>query len=95
MKVIFEKHGPVARVTVNRPERLNACDFETYTRLTEIWTEFSDDPTLRVAIFTGTGERAFCAGSDIKANYVEKIGVEGARTPYTVMLELKIGRAHV
>src|SRR5215831_14691858 len=88
MKVIFEKHGPVARVTINRPERLNACDFETYTRLTEIWTEFRDDPTLRVAIFTGTGDRAFCAGSDIKANYVEKIGVEGARTPYTVMLEL-------
>src|SRR5215472_734979 len=88
MKVIFEKHGPVAHVTINRPERLNACDFETYTRLTEIWTEFRDDPTLRVAIFTGTGDRAFCAGSDIKANYVEKIGVEGARTPYTVMLEL-------
>ena len=88
MKVIFEKRGHVARVTINRPERLNACDFETYTRLTEVWTEFRDDPTLRVAIFTGAGDRAFCAGSDIKANYVEKIGVEGARTPYTVMLEL-------
>ena len=88
MKVIFEKHGPVAHVTINRPERLNACDFETYTRLTEIWDEFRDDPTLRVAIFTGTGDRAFCAGSDIKSNYVEKIGVEGARTPYSAMLEL-------
>jgi enoyl-CoA hydratase/carnithine racemase len=88
MKVIFEKHGPVAHVTINRPERLNACDFETYTRLTEIWSEFRDDQTLRVAIFTGTGDRAFCAGSDIKSNYVEKIGVEGARTPYSVMREL-------
>jgi enoyl-CoA hydratase/carnithine racemase len=88
MKVIFEKDGPVAHVTINRPERLNACDFETYRRLTEIWTEFGDDPTLRVAIFTGTGDRAFCAGSDIKSNYVEKIGMEGARTPYPVMLEL-------
>src|SRR5215467_10038974 len=88
MKVSFEKHGPVARVTINRPERLNACDFETYTRLTEIWTEFRDDPTLRVAIFTGTGERAFCAGSDIKSNYVDGRGTEAARTPYPVMLEL-------
>jgi enoyl-CoA hydratase/carnithine racemase len=88
MKVIFEKKGPIAYVTINRPERLNACDFETYTRLADIWTKFRDDPGLRVAIFTGTGERAFCAGSDIKSNYVERTGAEGARTPYPVMLEL-------
>ena len=88
MKVIFEKKGPVAHVTLNRPERLNACDFETYALLTDIWTEFRDDSALRVAIFTGTGERAFCAGSDIKSNYVERIGREGARTPYPVMLAL-------
>jgi enoyl-CoA hydratase/carnithine racemase len=79
MKVIFEKKGPVAYVTINRPEVLNACDFETYTRLTEIWSEFRDDSNLRVAIFTGAGERAFCAGSDIKSNYVERRGREGAR----------------
>ncbi|HUY27407.1 MAG TPA: enoyl-CoA hydratase-related protein [Candidatus Binataceae bacterium] len=88
MKVIFEKKGPIAYVTINRPERLNACDFDTYTRLTDIWTEFRDDPALRVAIFTGAGERAFCAGSDIKSNYVEKTGAKGARAPYPVMLEL-------
>jgi len=88
MKVIFEKKGPIAYVTINRPERLNACDFETYTRLTGIWTEFRDDPALRVAIFTGAGERAFCAGSDIKSNYVERTGAKGARAPYPVMLEL-------
>src|SRR5258708_26675415 len=88
MKVIFEKKGPVAYVTINRPEVLNACDFETYARLTDIWSEFRDDPALRVAIFTGAGERAFCAGSDIKSNYIEKRGRENARTPYSVMLEL-------
>jgi enoyl-CoA hydratase/carnithine racemase len=88
MKVIFEKKGPVAYVTINRPEVLNACDFETYTRLTEIWSEFRDDQNLRVAIFTGAGERAFCAGSDIKSNYAERRGAEGARTPYPVMFEL-------
>ncbi|MGO9450537.1 MAG: enoyl-CoA hydratase/isomerase family protein [Candidatus Binataceae bacterium] len=88
MKVIFEKKGPIAYVTINRPERLNACDFETYGRLTEIWSEFRDDPALRVAIFTGTGDRAFCAGSDIKSNYVDRTGREGAKTPYPVMLQL-------
>ena len=88
MKVIFEKKGPIAYVTINRPERLNACDFETYGLLTDVWTEFRDDTALRVAIFTGTGDRAFCAGSDIKSNYVDRTGREGARTPYGIMLEL-------
>jgi enoyl-CoA hydratase/carnithine racemase len=88
MKVIFEKKGAVAYVTINRPERLNACDFETYAMLSDIWTEVQADRELRVAIFTGTGERAFCAGSDIKSNYVERIGREGARTPYSVMFEM-------
>jgi enoyl-CoA hydratase/carnithine racemase len=88
MKVIFEKKGAVAYVTINRPERLNACDFETYGMLADIWTEVEADRDLRVAIFTGTGERAFCAGSDIKSNYVERIGREGARTPYSVMFEM-------
>ncbi len=71
-KVLFEKKGHIAYVTINRPERLNACDFETYNMLADIWTEFRDDPNLRVAILTGTGERAFSAGSDIKANYVNR-----------------------
>ncbi len=71
-KVLFEKKGHIAYVTINRPERLNACDFETYNMLADIWTEFRDDPNLRVGILTGTGERAFSAGSDIKANYVNR-----------------------
>ena len=53
MKVLFEKSNHIAYVTINRPERLNACDFETYARLAEIWTEFRDDSDLRVAILTG------------------------------------------
>jgi enoyl-CoA hydratase/carnithine racemase len=88
MKVVFEKKGPVAYVTINRPERLNACDFETYGRLAEIWREFRDDGALRVAILTGTGERAFSAGSDIKANYVEKPGEEPQNELFPVLYEL-------
>jgi len=88
MKVLFEKKGRVAYVTINRPERLNACDFETYGRLAEIWREFRDDSSLRVAIMTGTGERAFCAGSDIKSNYVERPGEEPPDSPIPVMYDL-------
>ena len=87
MKVLFEKKGSVAYVTINRPERLNACDFETYQRLADVWREFRDDPSLRVAILTGVGERAFCAGSDIKANFVEKSGEE-REMPFPVLLDL-------
>lgn len=71
-KVLFEKKGQIAYVTINRPERLNACDFETYNTLADVWTEFRDDPALRVGILTGAGERAFSAGSDVKANYVDR-----------------------
>jgi enoyl-CoA hydratase/carnithine racemase len=71
MKVLFEKKGPLAYVTINRPERLNACDSATFQMLAEVWREFGNDPALRVGILTGAGERAFCVGSDLKANDVE------------------------
>ena len=71
-KILFEKRGGIALVTINRPERLNACDFESYARLAEIWRAFRDDDALQVGILTGTGDRAFSAGSDIKSNYVNK-----------------------
>ncbi len=70
-KVLFEKTGALARVTINRPERMNACDFETYKLLGEAWREVDRDPEIRVAILTGAGERAFCAGSDIKSDYID------------------------
>src|SRR5262249_39760977 len=85
MKVIFEKKGPIAYVTINRPERLNACDFEAYEMLANIWEEFRDDSQLRVAILTGAGERAFSAGSDVKSNYVEARGADPPKSPFQVM----------
>jgi enoyl-CoA hydratase/carnithine racemase len=88
MKVLFEKKGPIAYVTINRPERLNACDFETYGRLAEIWREFRDDPALRVGILTGAGDRAFSAGSDVKTNYVDKPAEEPQHRLFPLLFEL-------
>lgn len=88
MKVIFEKKDHVAYVTINRPERLNACDFETYGMLSRVWREFRDDDALRVAILTGAGERAFCAGSDVKDNYVARPGEEPPDSPFMLMHDL-------
>jgi E-phenylitaconyl-CoA hydratase len=67
MSVLLEKSSDgVALVTINRPQALNALDIPAKQRLGEIWQEIADDPKVRAAILTGAGEKAFCAGSDIK-----------------------------
>ncbi len=88
MKVLFEKKGPIAYITINRPERLNACDFETYERLAQVWEEFRDDSALRVGILTGSGERAFSAGSDVKTNYIEKPSEEPQNKLFPLLFSL-------
>jgi enoyl-CoA hydratase/carnithine racemase len=65
--VHYEKRGPVAYVTLDRPEARNAIDLPTHEALKEIWADFRDDDDLRVAILTGKGE-AFCAGADLKTH---------------------------
>ncbi|WP_036726242.1 enoyl-CoA hydratase/isomerase family protein [Patulibacter minatonensis] len=64
-KVLYEKRGPIAYVTLNRPDKLNAIDPDVNERLREIWTDFRDDDELRLAILTGSGDKAFCAGADL------------------------------
>jgi enoyl-CoA hydratase/carnithine racemase len=67
MSILLEKRANgVAWVTINRPEVLNALDVPAKERLGEIWQEIADDDQVRVAVLTGAGEKAFCAGSDIK-----------------------------
>ena len=67
MSVLLEKRSNgVAVVTLNRPQVLNALDVPAKERLGAIWREIAEDPQVRVAVLTGAGEKAFCAGSDIK-----------------------------
>jgi crotonobetainyl-CoA hydratase len=56
----------VATVTLSRPEAMNAVDLATEARLQQIWTQIETDPSVRVVVLTGAGERAFCAGADLK-----------------------------
>jgi enoyl-CoA hydratase/carnithine racemase len=65
--VIYERHGHVAYVTLNRPERMNALDAHSHAELIEIFDDFEQDPDAWLAIITGAGDRAFCAGNDLKA----------------------------
>jgi enoyl-CoA hydratase/carnithine racemase len=64
--VIYEKWDRVAYVTINRPEVMNAIHPPALSELNEIWSDFSEDDDLWVAIFTGAGERAFSVGADLK-----------------------------
>ena len=67
-KVLYEKRDEIAYITLNRPEVHNAIDRETDDLLFEAWTDFRDDPAIRLAIVTGAGERAFCAGADLASH---------------------------
>jgi enoyl-CoA hydratase/carnithine racemase len=69
-KVLYEKRGTVAWVTLNRPEKRNAIDMEMHERLCEIWADFRDDSQLRVAVITGTGD-AFTSGADLRTHAPE------------------------
>jgi enoyl-CoA hydratase/carnithine racemase len=58
--------GRIWVITMNRPQRMNAFGDGMTQNLTRIFGEFRDNTTARVAIVTGAGERAFCAGGDLK-----------------------------
>lgn len=65
--VLFDaREDGIAILTINRPEQRNCLSREVRERLFAAWDRFENDPALRVAILTGSGEKAFCAGGDLK-----------------------------
>jgi enoyl-CoA hydratase len=63
----FETNGNVATVTLNRPEVLNALNAEMFDELESVFRALSADAAVRVIVITGSGDRAFAAGADIRA----------------------------
>lgn len=61
-----EKNGHVLEVTINRPDRYNAVHPPANDELAKIFDDFTNDDDLWVAILTGTGDKAFCSGNDLK-----------------------------
>lgn len=62
----YETADRIARITIDRPERLNALHPPANEELLQTFTAFRDDPDMLVAILTGAGDRAFSAGNDLK-----------------------------
>ncbi len=65
--VLFDaREDGIAIITLNRPEARNCLAKDVREGLYAAWERFESDPALRVAILTGAGDRAFCAGGDLK-----------------------------
>jgi enoyl-CoA hydratase len=63
---VLKSHPHVALVTIDRPEQANALDPETLRDLASHWRQINEDHEIRVAIVTGSGNRVFCSGMDMK-----------------------------
>jgi enoyl-CoA hydratase/carnithine racemase len=62
--VLFEKKGPVAWMTFNRPDKRNATTPATYERIMELLDEVEGDPAIRALVLTGSGDKDFVNGTD-------------------------------
>ena len=71
--IVFSKEEYVAKIVLNRPERLNAINREMEQELTESLAEAHRDEDIKVLVLTGAG-RAFCSGGDVSENMVEEYG---------------------
>jgi E-phenylitaconyl-CoA hydratase len=93
MSVIeYEKKGHIATIRLNRPEALNAQNLQMFREMHETFVNFRDDPEIWVGIVTGTGEKAFCAGADIKESlpYMREHKNDSEPTARTIIRGLEV-----
>ncbi|MBI2322437.1 MAG: enoyl-CoA hydratase/isomerase family protein [Chloroflexi bacterium] len=85
--VLYEKRDDgVARITINRPDVLNALRTQTYEELARAFRDAGEDPTIGVVVLTGAGERAFSSGGDVR--YQRERTADSARVHLSRTLEL-------
>lgn len=89
--VRYELAGPVATITINRPEAYNSLDYEAYELLSAGFRNAAEDPAVRAVVFTGTG-RGFCTGDDVRkllgagaAELARRLGSGDLELPGTAM----------
>lgn len=86
-KVLYEKRDRIAHVTINRAEARNAIDPDVHRLMIETWADFRDDDSVDVAILTGAGDDAFCAGADLKT-YIPPIIADASPGEIRQIVEL-------
>lgn len=97
MPIEYTKEGRIAFFTINRPEALNAMDPTSAEELSQALIDFRSDNELWVGIITGTGERAFCVGADIRTMlpFMKKSRGEVWRMPPTICRGLDLWKPMV
>ena len=85
--VLYEKRDRIAYLTINRPEARNAVSPEVHRAMIAAWADFDADDSVDVAILTGAGDEAFCAGADLK-EYIPPIIADGDGTDIREIVEL-------
>lgn len=65
MGIELSRNGPVATVTISRPDKLNALSLQMYDDLGRAFAEVRDDADIRAVVLTGAGDKAFCVGADL------------------------------
>ena len=68
-EIKYEKEGPVTLITFNRPEVKNCIGTRTHRELIDAFNRFRSDDEAKVAVLTGAGNSAFCAGGDLKSSF--------------------------
>jgi E-phenylitaconyl-CoA hydratase len=92
MALLYEKRGKIAQITIDRPRALNSLDPETFKELSDAFISYRDDNDLWAAVLTGSGNRAFCVGADIKdmLPMLSDIRNEWWRLPPTILRGLEL-----
>src|SRR6516225_12411472 len=76
-EILLGRVGGVATLTINRPKALNALTLDNYRRIDPALRAWAVDPSVHAVVVRGAGDRAFCAGGDVRAVYEAGRGIGG------------------
>src|ERR1700740_3571034 len=76
-EILLGRDGGLAILTINRPKALNALTLDNYRRFAPALRAWAADPSVHAVVVRGAGERAFCAGGDVRAVYEAGRGISG------------------
>jgi enoyl-CoA hydratase len=92
MAVLVDRRDAVSVVTINRPEARNSLDAETIAGIGEAFVAAEHDPEVRAVVLTGAGDRAFCAGMDLRAFAAGGAIIDESRPGLEVFTERVFGK---
>lgn len=86
--LLAAQDGPVLTLTLNRPEQRNAMSPAIHAGLADWLVKAGGDPSIRVIVVTGAGEKAFCAGADLQTGKSFQLDHSQPRAPYANLLRI-------